>query len=786
MSDGIYETVPVVPSWSSGSAHLHTSSKALPVPSKVAFDSYTSTHPPEPRPQRPSLQEDVMVTRPPLPPPRQRSSNSESEISSSPKHSNSMLNRVKSVKGGDRISPGSVAIRKSPSATSVESTELSLTVFVDKHSSSFPQRVKVTKGFYGVSDQTAITTGDSYNFHFLKRATVVVATDPKNSEYSIPLDSSLKVALLYEAAGEDPKKGTVFETCADLLNARVPPRVVAASRQFNGGNAESSVEPNEILVFLGAGGGATPGGKPGSRGKRQARFHSVMHGMSKTLPESCSCAFTTSPRATGTSLSGIQLHRDWLPIKALVCPREEDEEYCASILVELNNVTLTLHSLGEETTIVATGAAGDPSEVLEVIELPQALDIEVELLPLSKGDMVGLVENTQNRYDAFSPTSVIYYTNKPTPKLYDIQCALYKTMKRGEFQSMLVKPSFMEQRRGSMADSAKTDVDDLLPAIYGSHANPSSSPCDTYIKPDVPSSLRDQRLNSVSEETFSRLNPLPTSEASVKSFEATVHRVEAYASVYDRRSNLTSTDVPRKLEVQPAESVAMHVSDHLQEYVTMTPTSDPGTLEGGAFANVQQRIGGLEENRKDFERAIEQEISKISAELAVQSGRLATMMDSSQGVREQCLRLQEEVDKMRVAVENPYSVSYHPGPRLNGKVNNGHAAYSTSPPTGSDSSFPPDPKADERNREFLRSMDMDKVLRLLECMTLSQYQEAFMREHINGELLSDCDENVLQNELGIASKLHRMRLIKVITGRHSAKSILDGGDPYAGRFVSRS
>ena len=104
-----------------------------------------------------------------------------------------------------------------------------------------------------------------------------------------------------------------------------------------------------------------------------------------------------------------------------------------------------------------------------------------------------------------------------------------------------------------------------------------------------------------------------------------------------------------------------------------------------------------------------QEISKISAELAVQSGRLATMMDSSQGVREQCLRLQEEVDKMRVAVENPYSVSYHPGPRLNGKVNNGHAAYSTSPPTGSDSSFPPDPKADERNREFLRSMDMDKV-----------------------------------------------------------------------------
>ena len=150
MSDGVYETVPTVPAWSSGSAHhLYSSSKALPVPSKVAIDSYTSTHPPEPRTQRPSLQDDAMVTCPPLPPPRQHSSNSESEISSSPKHSSAMLNRVKSVKGGgvvsDRISPGGVL--KSPSATSVNTTELSLTAFVDKYSSFFPQRVKVTKGF---------------------------------------------------------------------------------------------------------------------------------------------------------------------------------------------------------------------------------------------------------------------------------------------------------------------------------------------------------------------------------------------------------------------------------------------------------------------------------------------------------------------------------------------------------------------------------------------------------------------------------------------------------------
>ena len=152
----------------------------------------------------------------------------------------------------------------------------------------------------------------------------------------------------------------------------------------------------------------------------------------------------------------------------------------------------------------------------------------------------------------------------------------------------------------------QTDVDDLLPPIYmyGAHAT-SSSPRDTYVKPDVSSSLRDQRLNSVSEETSSRRpDTLLSSEAPGKTTE--VHHLEAYASVYERRTNLNTTEVPKKAESQPLEPPAMRVSDHLQEYVTMTPTSDPGTLEGGAFANLQQRISRLEESRKEYERNIEQ------------------------------------------------------------------------------------------------------------------------------------------------------------------------------------
>ncbi len=62
-------------------------------------------------------------------------------------------------------------ITKSPSVGSI-SEELSLNTFVSKYGKSLPHKVKVCKGFYGVSDQTAVTTGDILNLHFLKSTKV--------------------------------------------------------------------------------------------------------------------------------------------------------------------------------------------------------------------------------------------------------------------------------------------------------------------------------------------------------------------------------------------------------------------------------------------------------------------------------------------------------------------------------------------------------------------------------------------------------------------------------------
>ena len=78
------------------------------------------------------------------------------------------------------------------------------------------------------------------------------------------------------------------------------------------------------------------------------------------------------------------------------------------------------------------------------------------------------------------------------------------------------------------------------------------------------------------------------------------------------------------------------------------------------------------------------------------------------------------------------------------------------------------------------------MLTLLEALGLKQYHDTFKEEKVSGEILSECDEEVLTNDLGIKSKLHRIKLMKVITGRHSAKRIMAGEDPYAHKAKQQS
>lgn len=78
----------------------------------------------------------------------------------------------------------------------------------------------------------------------------------------------------------------------------------------------------------------------------------------------------------------------------------------------------------------------------------------------------------------------------------------------------------------------------------------------------------------------------------------------------------------------------------------------------------------------------------------------------------------------------------------------------------------------DRNVEFLKSLDIDMVQRLLSAMNLSQHKERFQAEQVDGEILACCDVEVLQ-ELGVTSRVQQIRLTKIIDGTHSAAALLN-------------
>ena len=61
---------------------------------------------------------------------------------------------------------------------------------------------------------------------------------------------------------------------------------------------------------------------------------------------------------------------------------------------------------------------------------------------------------------------------------------------------------------------------------------------------------------------------------------------------------------------------------------------------------------------------------------------------------------------------------------------------------------------------------------LLDAMGLPQYQTVFAEQCVSGDILVELGDEDLQNDLGITSRIHRIRLRRVITGHYSVSDIV--------------
>ena len=80
---------------------------------------------------------------------------------------------------------------------------------------------------------------------------------------------------------------------------------------------------------------------------------------------------------------------------------------------------------------------------------------------------------------------------------------------------------------------------------------------------------------------------------------------------------------------------------------------------------------------------------------------------------------------------------------------------------------------------YLRALFLHvQVQELLHIMKLGQYKARFAEEMISGEILIELGQEDLERDLDVKSKIHRLRLMKIIEGQHSARNILEGQSPY--------
>ena len=58
-------------------------------------------------------------------------------------------------------------------------------------------------------------------------------------------------------------------------------------------------------------------------------------------------------------------------------------------------------------------------------------------------------------------------------------------------------------------------------------------------------------------------------------------------------------------------------------------------------------------------------------------------------------------------------------------------------------------------------------------MGLNKYKEQFIKEGITGSLLSEFDEEILETELNVKSRIHRIKLMKIIQGSQSIDELFN-------------
>lgn len=171
---------------------------------------------------------------------------------------------------------------------------MSLPEFVPLYFNSFPLRFVVTRCGDNIASVchddhlTAIST-DTVDVLFLK--------DSAGVEFSLLLHSDMQLGLIY-----DPNNlmsaaylGYEFETVEDVMNVKVKPKLLRATRSHSAGREIKSVEKDELFVIRKVKSG-------------YLKVYSITRKVDKKLPKSCRVGFTTAPHKVAMPVGDLLEH----------------------------------------------------------------------------------------------------------------------------------------------------------------------------------------------------------------------------------------------------------------------------------------------------------------------------------------------------------------------------------------------------------------------------------------------------------------------------------------------
>lgn len=278
------------------------------------------------------------------------------------------------------------------------SDEMTLGYFVSNYQNQLPVHVRVSRGFYGTSDQWSISEDEYFNIHFIKKTKMVSVWDGCFGSYSVPINSAAKFGYLY-MENEDVAqgiKGYVFPTVGDIFEATNLPPIVKVQSNFNMRAAEQSVYAGDLLLILGKG-----------WNNKTLKCLEITSGSQKNLSLLCKGNFTTCPKDTQLFLPKITEHFT-LPSNFMMFINSDSvtssHEMSFSHRVQLKNCSneISLIATQLDKRISGDGETFAPA----IVEIPIDLDIGIELVKSKEDKTKQLYKETEKLYDTLDIASI--------------------------------------------------------------------------------------------------------------------------------------------------------------------------------------------------------------------------------------------------------------------------------------------------------------------------------------------------------------------------------------------